>query len=249
MEIKTRKTHKKSRKGCLACKARHVKCDEQQPICANCVKQDTPCEYPATKGREGSKDSPLLVTSIYTPSSTEGGLFEQSPSLLSTPAHNSTALNVLHLRLLHHYTTVTARSLGADPEAREAYASVVVDTAFECPFLLHMILALSALHLSRLLECGPEAVEYALIGSRHHDIALASFQGSVCDINESNFKAVFMFAGVLFPYSCASSIDSGHDADHAFEVLMVQFSLTRRVRPMVSSFYNAIKVSWSNSDL
>lgn len=196
------------------------------------------------KSREGSTGSPLPVTSTYTPSSTEGGVFEPPiPGPPITPIQDPTALDVLQLRLLHHYTTVTARSLGADPEAQGIYATVVVHTAFEYPFLLHVLLGLAALHLSRLSESGADAVEYALTGGRHHDTALAIFQASVRDIDESNFKAVLLFAAVLFPYSCASSVDSGHDIEHAFDSLLSNFSLTRRVRPMVSSYYNAMKAS------
>ncbi|KAF9695356.1 hypothetical protein EKO04_006459 [Ascochyta lentis] len=242
--VKTRKPHKKSRNGCLPCKARHVKCDEQQPNCANCVKQGTPCEYRPPKSREGSTGSPLPVVSAYTPSSTEGGVFEPAArDIPVTPIHDPLALNILQMRLLHHYTTVTAQSLGADPDAHAVYATVVPQTAFEYPFLLHIILALSALHLSRLQEFGPTAVEYALIGGQHHEAALVNFQSTVRDIDESNFKAVLMFAGALFPYSCASSIDHNHDVNHAFDTLLSNFSLTRRVRPMVSSFYNAMQTS------
>lgn len=158
-----------------------------------------------------------------------------------TPVHDP--VNILQMRLLHHYTTVTAKTLGADSEAHEVYATTVPLTAFEYPFLLDMVLALAALHLSRLQQSGPDAVEYALVGGRHHDAALASFQATVRDIDESNFKAVLIFAGLLFPYSCASSIDSDHDVDHAFNSLFSNFSLTRRVRPMVSSFYDAMKAS------
>jgi hypothetical protein len=184
------------------------------------------------------------VPSTYTPSSIEGRVFEPSiPELPITPSQDPTALNVLQLRLLHHYTTVTARSFGADPDAHEVYATVVVQTAFEYPFLLHVLIALAALHLSRLSESSSEAIEYALIGGRHHDVALATFQGSVRDIDENNFIGVLMFAGILFPYSCASSIDSAHDVEHALDSLLSNFSLTRRVRPMVTSFYNAMKAS------
>jgi hypothetical protein len=153
------------------------------------------------------------------------------------------ALNVLQMRLLHHYTTVTAQTLGSSPEAKAAYASFVPQTAFEYPFLLHVILALAALHLSRLQEYPPDAVAFALLGGRHHDAALASFQSTVRDIDEANFKAVLMFAATLFPYSCASSVDPKHDVDHAFDALLSNFTLTRRVRPMVTSFYGAMRAS------
>ncbi|KAH8651144.1 hypothetical protein BX600DRAFT_100027 [Xylariales sp. PMI_506] len=42
MTNRQRVGHKKSRHGCIRCKARRVKCDEQRP-CSNCVRHRTPC--------------------------------------------------------------------------------------------------------------------------------------------------------------------------------------------------------------
>ena len=56
--VRTRKTHFKSRKGCLYCKSRHIKCDESFPECNKCQKHGLICEYaPAT-----SAPSPLSYT-------------------------------------------------------------------------------------------------------------------------------------------------------------------------------------------
>jgi hypothetical protein len=105
---KTRKPHRKSRNGCLPCKGRHVKCDEQKPSCANCVKQGTSCEYRPSKSRETSTGSPMPVA---TP--TPIPLSLETPS--SNPANgldSDLSLNVTQIRLIHHYTTVTAKTLG-----------------------------------------------------------------------------------------------------------------------------------------
>ncbi|KAI5950404.1 UPC2 [Candida margitis] len=40
-----RKYHQKSRHGCSTCKRRRVKCDEQKPLCGNCVKLSLECGY------------------------------------------------------------------------------------------------------------------------------------------------------------------------------------------------------------
>jgi hypothetical protein len=153
------------------------------------------------------------------------------------------ALNILQLRLFHHYTTVTAKTLGSSPDAYAAYATSVPQAAFEYPFLLQSVLALAALHLSRLEEFGPEAAEYALIGDQYYEAALSSFQATVRDIDGTNFQGILMFAGLMFPYSCASSIDPDYDVDYAFDLLLSNLSLTRRMRPLASTFYNAIKAS------
>ncbi|KAK3995870.1 acyl-CoA N-acyltransferase [Cladorrhinum sp. PSN332] len=49
-----RRRHKKSRKGCLECKKRHIKCDETRPRCINCATVERECQYStATLGDVG----------------------------------------------------------------------------------------------------------------------------------------------------------------------------------------------------
>ncbi|KAG7410361.1 Sterol uptake control protein 2 [Fusarium oxysporum f. sp. raphani] len=42
---KQRTSHTKSRMGCLACKRRHIRCDENYPQCQNCTKRKVECPY------------------------------------------------------------------------------------------------------------------------------------------------------------------------------------------------------------
>ncbi|KAL4730838.1 hypothetical protein ACLX1H_002880 [Fusarium chlamydosporum] len=42
---KTRKRHNRSRMGCMTCKNKHVRCDEQRPVCGNCATTSQSCEY------------------------------------------------------------------------------------------------------------------------------------------------------------------------------------------------------------
>ncbi|KAK2608914.1 hypothetical protein QQS21_002490 [Conoideocrella luteorostrata] len=42
---KTRRPHKKSRKGCAECKRRHIRCDERQPTCVNCETIEHACSF------------------------------------------------------------------------------------------------------------------------------------------------------------------------------------------------------------
>lgn len=44
-ERKSRRTHKNSRDGCPNCKAKRIKCTEELPQCANCVKKKYRCSY------------------------------------------------------------------------------------------------------------------------------------------------------------------------------------------------------------
>lgn len=49
-----RKGHTKSRRGCLNCKRRRVKCPETIPSCENCHRLNLRCEYPEGQGQEVS---------------------------------------------------------------------------------------------------------------------------------------------------------------------------------------------------
>lgn len=44
-ERKSRRTHKNSRDGCPNCKAKRIKCTEELPSCANCMKKNYRCGY------------------------------------------------------------------------------------------------------------------------------------------------------------------------------------------------------------
>ncbi|KAK7206772.1 hypothetical protein BZA70DRAFT_275035 [Myxozyma melibiosi] len=49
-----RRSHVKSRNGCLICKRRKIKCDETRPQCRNCVRHNVTCSF-ASGGTPGSR--------------------------------------------------------------------------------------------------------------------------------------------------------------------------------------------------
>ncbi|RMZ70815.1 RTA1 like [Pyrenophora seminiperda CCB06] len=244
---KTRKSHKKSRNGCLPCKTRHVKvrllvraieaetdkekCDEQRPNCGNCVKHGTAstCEYRPSRSREASMASPLPTsTSTFTPSSTDGtgNIHDQQPlpefgPLLTNGASATTelTLNISQMRLLHHWMTVTAKSLAVHTDAEDVFADTFIQISFSNPYLLQAALSLSALHMSR-LRGSDEAQEYSHQAEKYREAALYSFQTTVRDIDESNYKAVLLFASTLFPHGCAASLSAGDDLELAFSTIV-----------------------------
>ena len=40
-----RRHHHRSRNGCFSCKQKHMRCDEDKPICRNCLKNGSRCGY------------------------------------------------------------------------------------------------------------------------------------------------------------------------------------------------------------
>jgi hypothetical protein len=122
------------------------------------------------------------------------------------------------------------------------YSTTLVHIAFDHPYLLQAALALSALHLSR--TSGPEeAQQYLYQAEKYHEAALLNFQTTVRDIDDSNFKAVLLFAGTLFPHACVASLAVHTDLEHGFASVLSNLVLTRRIRPMVAGFYTEMKES------
>ncbi|KAF4251701.1 hypothetical protein CNMCM8980_005570 [Aspergillus fumigatiaffinis] len=80
--FRLRKTHKKSRDGCLRCKHQRKKCDELRPSCSRCTKRMYTCRYqnPSSDGNLSMEQGPtqLLVPSLPV-----------SPTISSTAVPNS----------------------------------------------------------------------------------------------------------------------------------------------------------------
>ncbi|KAL3451591.1 hypothetical protein BJX65DRAFT_304181 [Aspergillus insuetus] len=53
-----RRTHTKSRAGCLTCKKRRVKCDETQPTCRNCIRTGWSCSWPDIQPHNEAQSQP-----------------------------------------------------------------------------------------------------------------------------------------------------------------------------------------------
>jgi hypothetical protein len=111
----------------------------------------------------------------------------------------------------------------------------MLKVGFDFPFLLQAMLALGALHLSRLDPVLHQ--EYLTQAEMHHDAALNQFRNEVGDIDDANFEAVLCFAAILFPYTSALPIDDRHGPEHVLDSILQNLALTRRVRPMVSTLY------------
>ncbi|KAL3457424.1 hypothetical protein BJX64DRAFT_293200 [Aspergillus heterothallicus] len=55
-----RRTHTKSRAGCLTCKKRRVKCDETRPTCRRCIRTGWSCSWPDSRPSPTQDNNPPL---------------------------------------------------------------------------------------------------------------------------------------------------------------------------------------------
>ncbi|KAJ6440829.1 C6 zinc finger domain-containingprotein [Purpureocillium lavendulum] len=147
-----KRPHKKSRKGCMACKTRKVKCDEHRPVCRNCRLRSQECVYanlPDAGSGSLSSASPTSSSSAALVRAAAAPPIILEPQLLP-PDFDETAM-----RFLWYYTTNTCSSFtieGGDLRPIEdIMRTTVVQYAFSSPFLMDSLLGLASLHQQTLL--------------------------------------------------------------------------------------------------
>ncbi|KAJ5177406.1 uncharacterized protein N7500_000105 [Penicillium coprophilum] len=241
-----RRPHRKSRHGCVECKRRRVKCDEARPSCTNCAKRHAECEYGSStsllwanesdSGQAGDS-APGLRSSL---SSTPGagpadplGILGQLGSE-NAATSGGPALNLQDLELMIQWCNTTFHTLSRNERTDPIWRNIVPEEALSHPFLMHGILALSALHLAR---TGPEPTRRASYLNRavsHQNQALALFRELLGDVKESNAKAMFAFAAIVVIYTFAfphtpDVQDPWSCVDDLYQVLV----LTRGVQQVI----------------
>lgn len=94
----------------------------------------------------------------------------------------------------------TYQVLSRDEKTDYVWRCLVPEEAVAHPFLMHGILAVSAIHLSRIKNGHRQSI-YTNLAIAHQNQALALFRTLLGDINDSNAKAMFAFAGIVVIYT------------------------------------------------
>ncbi|KAH7142739.1 hypothetical protein B0J13DRAFT_444865 [Dactylonectria estremocensis] len=213
-----RKSHRKSRKGCLDCRRRRVKCGEERPSCLVCVRRNVRCEYP-NKARNLSSPSASVSAledshvSLDLPRSCSSA---SPPSPAITPLFtfaNVTAdtFTLTDLRLLYHWTGSTSNDLCRCPEVRHIWRTVLPQIGFKHPFVLHALLGLAALHIAH--QNPSERKSRWVDAVHHHSKALDGFQKALCCITEENSEALFTWSicNVLYVFAMSNPLQNTLD--------------------------------------
>ncbi|CAG7996139.1 unnamed protein product [Penicillium nalgiovense] len=231
-----RRSHAKSRHGCNNCKGRRVKCGEERPHCTNCVQRKQECVYStegpyffAGKQRKSKRTRQSSIAEqnadpfLASVSATEGHLgAAQTSSVVPT-------LNMEQLELELQWITQTHDLLARNEETRKVWEVQVLQEALHTPFLMHGILGLSALHLSRLRDQNSQS-KWLSIAMSHKNVALSIFSEQLSNINQSNAKAMMSFAGLVVAFRLGSSVIPGSSDGPSLAALIDIFTLARGVQ-------------------
>lgn len=151
LAVSTRRSHKKSRLGCLTCKKRRQKCDELKPSCSRCRKTGFQCVYPrdthSPQPKCESKPSNLRV------------LPRHGFDIVAFPSATTDTFTMQDMRFFHHFLIKAKPYMPVGNKA--VWDREIPQLAEQNQFLMQCFLALGSSHLSRLVD-EPNYEVYAL---------------------------------------------------------------------------------------
>ncbi|KAF5869140.1 putative c6 zinc finger domain protein [Botrytis fragariae] len=184
------------------------KCDEEKPRCQRCVSREITCTYPRLQ-------SLIWVDGPSTPETNSKTSKDSGPS---PPAYSSTpqneeastsdtktpSLNLENLDLIIHWFTKTVYTVNPpnNVDAIQKSQTFILREAVEHHFLLHGLLALSALHYA---ESHPNPQKYIEIATAHHTRGLTLYHSILSNMNNGNDVASIAFSSItaIFAFGLA----------------------------------------------
>jgi hypothetical protein len=138
--------------------------------------------------------------------------------------------------LMHHYTAFTSKELSQSDAITHLWQHEALDLAVKHPFLMHGLLAISALHLA---SKEPEsAKEFLPLSIHHQNLAISAFRSQLSHINEGNCHALFAQAAVVSisskVFSCIKSRGNPHLLPPLDDIIE-PYMLTRGVGEVVGT--------------
>ncbi|OTB07145.1 hypothetical protein M426DRAFT_83949 [Hypoxylon sp. CI-4A] len=250
LPFKKRRAHYKSRKGCRECKLRHVKCDEQRPVCLQCATLDRSCSY-AFSIPDPEGDSPNTVSTGSPPESQSP--VPASPQTQAAQQTPPQMFNLGHLALLHHVETDLLRPpfthLVADENDTHALIRLIVQSALSTPFLMDELLAFSALHLGTLKADSVEKDYLRAQAVQLQTRALMLFNATDPENTEQNCTAIFLFSSFLGMHMLHDTVNSKGDLLDLLENFIQFIGLYRGVGLVTSHGWHIIRNSELSSIL
>lgn len=181
-----RRTYKKSTLGCVACKARKIKCDEARPICGNCKKHfidSSSCRYAReTRSSKVALPAPERTGISVTPLTLD-------------------ATNTLALRLMHHYTvSIGVNSSSSSPKktvtSQLLWGVEIPCMAFTSDIVMNALLGISAWHLWAMNPLDPSLI---VVSRNYFGKTLQLQRAALEQKDDKNIPPIFI-AGLILAH-------------------------------------------------
>ncbi|PYH77258.1 hypothetical protein BO82DRAFT_345197 [Aspergillus uvarum CBS 121591] len=251
MTVMPRRTHRKSRNGCLECKRRHIKCDEKHPLCGNCRSSERVCEY-ADRFRSGTTRSERSNASTPTNAGPSPGVGPSTPPRppgeqpavgpATTTCSEDQPVNMVHAELLFNLATETIPSLG-DIALFGGLSPDLMRVGMSTPYLINELLALSALHSS--IVRPAERERYRRHAAQLQTHALEILGQERRDVTQETCVPLFIFSSTLGLHMLCDTVI--YREESSFDAFLNQFvhylKLHRGVRAITSEAWEALRGS------
>ena len=164
--------------GCLTCRQRKKKCDENRPICVGCLRNKLQCTWPADNPRRIAQNSePQVAAQDLTNFPVQHDPSAQwsmtTGSFLSpTKVFRLTETSSL---LFTHYVAETANVLSTSQSGSNPFLTFLVPLCRNDDLLMHSLLTLSGAHLR---STNP-GIEVYLATYRHYSIVIRTIRDCI----------------------------------------------------------------------
>ncbi|KAL6885413.1 hypothetical protein GGI43DRAFT_304574 [Trichoderma evansii] len=189
--FRQKRLHHKSKRGCLQCRKRRVKCDEKIPECSACIRRQESCSFrPVSRRREIERHRESLDRVPPSVSQQYGLALDEVDE----------AVNLLQMKLFHHFQHKTVPTLLFGSEAWDN----ALQLSFSFPSLMHALLCESARHLSFQF---PDEQRYATAATTHLTRTLNLYRNNLSGkFTPSNVDA-FMITTILLVMEMWSNVE------------------------------------------
>ena len=207
----SKRPHKKSRAGCVNCKRRKVKCNEQRPTCQACTFRKEKCVYPAappirapTASSQDASPSSLSLSAVESVESNPFRLVVSEPLFRPTQVTDTLDMRMLWFWTAETYTSFSVESRRA-PVFDAALKVKLVEYAFCSPFLMDCVMSLSATQMLILNQKVPPSRALA-----YRTRAFAGFRNAINAGDPADYPALIACSLLI----AALSSQAFREADH-----------------------------------
>lgn len=143
-------------------------------------------------------------------------------------------VNLRDMELMLQWCTSTYSALSRDESTKDIWREFVPREAVSEPFLMHGVLALSALHLARLSSDARRST-YMGIAVGHQNKALALFRPVLGSIDASNCNATFALSSIVTVFAFGFPQSGPMDTLAAVDDLYQVFLLSRGMQQVLNA--------------
>ncbi|KAH8700720.1 hypothetical protein BGW36DRAFT_374845 [Talaromyces proteolyticus] len=237
-----RRSHRKSRTGCIQCKQRRVKCDEQVPRCQNCISRNTGCSYNFVRA---CSTSPSVAEdgSCTDSTSARGHISADLGSIYSRYYSSQPVTKLMRLReleLMHHYATSTCETMAQHETDLDVWKRSIPAEAFKHEFLMDGIMALASLHIA--LHRPSNRWTYTELAVQYQASGLREFKATLNGIKEENCHALFGFSLIItvLAFAFPECYGDQHLVTPRDSIISI-FELLRGVRAIKTSSHGSLR--------